>query len=101
FGAFEVEGDPARGTLLAHGVSLPQGFTPRELEARDALRGRVDPRLRALGSAEELAGLDRFHRQAVEILPSDRVRVALDLTREPDPLRDDYGRTPLGQGALA
>src|SRR4051794_3070430 len=80
FGAFEVEGEPARGTLQAHGVSLPQGFTPRELEARDALRGRFDRGLRALDSSEELAGLDRFHRQAVEILHSDRVRDALDLT---------------------
>ena len=48
-----------------------------------------------------MAGLDRFHRQAAEILQSDRVRAALDLAREPAALRDDYGRTPLGQGALA
>ena len=48
-----------------------------------------------------MAGLDRFHRQAAEILLSDRVRAALDLSREPDALRDDYGRTTLGQGALA
>src|SRR5206468_12709717 len=38
---------------------------------------------------------------ALEILRSDRVRSALDLTREADSIRDDYGRTPLGQGALA
>jgi uncharacterized protein (DUF1501 family) len=48
-----------------------------------------------------MAGLDRFHRQAAEILPPDRVRAALDLSREPDALRDDYGRTTLGQGAPA
>ena len=48
-----------------------------------------------------MAGLDRFHRQAAEILLSDRVRAALDLSREPAALRDDYGRTPLGQGVLA
>ena len=48
-----------------------------------------------------MAGLDRFHRQAAEILLTDRVRAALDLAREPVALRDDYGRTPLGQGVLA
>ncbi len=32
---------------------------------------------------------------------SDRVRAALDLAREPAAMRDDYGRTPLGQGVLA
>jgi hypothetical protein len=101
FGPFEVEGDPARGSLQAHGVSLPEGFALRDLEARDALRDRFDRGLRALDSADLMAGLDRFHRQALEILHSDRVRAALDLTREPDALRDGYGRTPLGQGALA
>ena len=40
-----------------------------------------------------MKGLDGFHRQALEILRSDRVRSALDLTREPDSIRDDYGRS--------
>jgi hypothetical protein len=101
FGPFEVEGDPARGTLQAHGVSLPEGFAPSDLEARDALRARFDRGLRALDTSEAMAGLDRFHRQAIEMLHSDRVRAALDVSREADGLRDDYGRTPLGQGALA
>ena len=55
----------------------------------------------ALDSTEVMAGLDGFHREAIEILRSDRVRSALDLSREPERLRDDYGRTTLGQGALA
>jgi hypothetical protein len=101
FAPFEVEGDPARGSLRAHGVSLPEGFALRDLEARDALRDRFDRGLRALDAAGADPGLDRFHRQALEILRSDRVRAALDLSREPDAVRDDYGRTPLGQGALA
>jgi Protein of unknown function (DUF1501) len=101
FGPFEVEGDPARGTLQSRGVSLPAGFAPRDLESRDALRDRFDRGLRALDSADVMAGLDRFHRQAAEILLSDRVRAALDLSREPDMVRDAYGRTRLGQAALA
>ncbi len=82
-------------------MSLPSGFTPRDLQSREALRDRFDRGLRALDSAEVMAGLDRFHRQAAEILLADRVRAALDLAREPAALRDDYGRTPLGQGVLA
>ena len=101
FGAFEVEGDPGRGPLRAHGVSLPDGMSLADLEDRDALRDGLDRGLRALDSGGALDGLDGFHRQALEILRSDRVRGALDLSKEPDALRDDYGRTPLGQGALA
>ena len=101
FGPFEVDGDPVKGTLQSHGVSLPQGFALTDLDARETLRDRFDRGLRALDTSDVGAGLDRFHRQAVEILHSDRVRVALDLSREAGSLRDDYGRTPLGQGALA
>jgi hypothetical protein len=72
-----------------------------DLDDRAALRAGFDRGLRALDATDIMAGLDRFHREALELLRSDRVRTALDLAREPDRLRDAYGRTPLGQGALA
>ncbi len=100
-GPFEVDGDPIKGTLQSRGVCLPSGFTPRDLQSREALRDRFDRNLRAIDSEELMSGLDRFHRQAAEILLADRVRAALDISREPAAMRDDYGRTPLGQGALA
>jgi hypothetical protein len=101
YGPFEVEGEPVFGTFHAHGVSLPSGFSARELASREALRERFDRGLRALEATDSLSGLDRFHRQALEVLYSNRVGTALDLAREPERVRDDYGRTPLGQGALA
>jgi Protein of unknown function (DUF1501) len=101
FGPLELEGDPVQGTLESRGVSLPAGFAASDLASREALRDRFDRGLRSLDSTDVMAGLDRFHRQAVEILLSDRVRTALDLSREPDARRDAYGRTMLGQGVLA
>jgi hypothetical protein len=101
YGPFEVEGEPVRGTFQAQGVSLPSGFSLSDLGSPEALRRRFDRGLRALESTDALTGLDRFHRQALEILHSDRVRLALDLEREPEVLRDDYGRSRLGQGTLA
>jgi hypothetical protein len=43
---------------------------------------------------------DRFCELAYSLIHSDRVRTALDLNREPDRLRDTYGRTLFGQAAL-
>ena len=100
-GPFRIEGDPGRGTLQAQGVSLPDGFSLRDLDDREKLRAGFDRGLKAAESTGVMEGLDGFHRQALEILRSDRVRSALDLSREADSIRDDYGRTPLGQGALA
>jgi hypothetical protein len=101
YGPFEIEGDPAREELRARGVAMPDGFTLKDLEDRDGLRRRFDAGLAGLDQTEFGAGLSRFQQQALDVLRSSRVRDALDLGREPAKLRDDYGRTSLGQGALA
>jgi hypothetical protein len=44
--------------------------------------------------------LDRYHRQAVELLVGGRVREALDLSREPAAVRDRYGKHLWCQQAL-
>jgi len=101
YSPFAIEGNPSQGNLQAQGVSLPSGFSLRDLDNRDSLRARFDQSAKALDSSPLMTGLDGFHRQALEILHSDRVRMALDLSRERDTTRADYGKTALGQGALA
>ncbi len=91
----QVEG--GRGRLQLEGLALPEGFTTAALERRQTLRDRLDTRL---GDIDE-TGLDRFQQQALDILRSDRARGALDLDRESAATRDRYGRSPLGQSALA
>ncbi len=44
---------------------------------------------------------DRFREQAYALIGSDKVRQALDVTRESPKLRDRYGLTLFGQGCLA
>src|SRR5262249_15604283 len=75
------------------------GFSLDELESRERLRSRFDRGLRALEWTDSLAVLDRFHRQALEVLQSDRVRTALGLAGEAGVIRDGDGRSALGQGA--
>ncbi len=98
YGPFEVEGDPARGTLRVEGVSLPDGFTHAELSDRARLRSRVDARFKALDRADAAASLDRFHQEALDILRSDRTQKAFDLSQEKDAVRDRYGRGRFGRG---
>src|SRR5439155_1769623 len=66
------------------GVSLPTGFTLEELENRNALLEGFDQGLRALDRSTDLVeGLDTFHKQALEILRSDKTKKAFDLAQEP------------------
>jgi len=101
YSAFEVEGNPQQGKLRVQGVSLPDNFTPADLANRDKLRNTFDAAFRALDEAEVSASLDKFHQQALDILRSDKTRKAFNLDEETAPVRDSYGRTPLGQSALA
>jgi hypothetical protein len=90
------------GSLRVRGIQLPTGFTLDELENRDKLLKGFDESFRAADKSADLAeGLDAFHKQALEILRSDKTKKAFDLTQEKAETRDRYGSTPFGQGTLA
>jgi hypothetical protein len=107
YNPFVVEGGgnakvKGASNLRVRGVSLPNGFTLKELENRDELLRGFDEHFKALDKSADLAdGLDAFHKQALEILRSDKTRKAFDLATETQELRERYGLTPFGQGVLA
>lgn len=109
YNPFIVEGAGApagRGQTAANlrvrGITLPTGFTLQQLENRDRLLQAFDRSFEAADRQTDLVdGLDAFHRQALEILRSDRTRNAFNLDAESASLRARYGNNPFGQGALA
>jgi hypothetical protein len=107
YNPFIVEGNAAGkgkggNSLRVRGIQLPTGFTLEELDNRDKLFQGFDDTFRSLDrSADLVDGLDAFHKQALEILRSDKTKKAFDLDAEPQKVRERYGSTPFGQGALA
>ncbi len=102
YNPFEVEGNPGGGNLRVRGVSLPNGFTLDDLENRNKLLEEIDTKFKKLDeSADTVAGLDKFHQQALDILRADKTKKAFDLNAEPQALRTKYGTDGFGQGALA
>jgi hypothetical protein len=83
-----------------------QPFPAVEGSARERYLGRrtlltaVDCRRQALEEAAVVRGLDGHYEKAFGLVTSPAARRAFDLSREPDPVRDCYGRTPFGQGLL-
>jgi hypothetical protein len=101
YNPFEVPaGSRGGGRPRLDGIALPDGFTVGQLETRSRLQNRFDARFRALDNADVPASLDRFQQQALDILRSDRTRLAFDLDRETEALRDSYGPTPFGRSVL-
>jgi hypothetical protein len=105
YNPFIIEGNAGGkggNSLRVRGIQLPNGFTLEELENRDKLFQGFDDTFRSLDrSADLVDGLDAFHKQALEILRSDKTKKAFDLEQEKATVRERYGSTPFGQGALA
>jgi uncharacterized protein (DUF1501 family) len=107
YNPFTVEGGAAgakgdTGGLRVRGIQLPNGFSLEELENREKLLQGFDSTFREVDRGADLVdGLDTFHKQALEILRSDKTKKAFNLGQEPQQLRDRYGANAFGQGALA
>src|SRR5262245_1362445 len=89
-----------RGEPLFKEIDLPKGMTLDRLSARrDLLQQFDDGRRRAeSGRSADAAGGHR--RLAFDLITSPRVREAFDLNREPDRLRQRYGRSLFGATTL-
>jgi len=108
YNPFGVEGGGGGGkngappNMRVRGITLPQGFTLEELEKRDKLLAGFDKGFKELDEKGNLVeGLDAFHKQALDILRSDRTKKAFDLAQEKPAVREGYGNNAFGQGVLA
>lgn len=107
YNPFIVEGSAGAGkgsapTLRVRGIQLPTGFTLKELNNRNKLLQGFDSTFKEVDkSADVVDGFDTFHKQALEILRSDKTKKAFDLEQEKAEVRTKYGATAFGQGALA
>jgi hypothetical protein len=73
------------------------GLDDPRLTDRRGLRDAFDSRLRRLDGAAAVG--DQYH-SAFDMLLSPAVRQSLDLSREPDKLRERYGKTKIGARCL-
>lgn len=81
-------------------LTLPSGLSLDRLARRRELQQLVDRQARMLDYAAEARGFDDYYGRAINMLTSEQVRKAFDLSAEPASVRDRYGRTPYGQSCL-
>jgi hypothetical protein len=86
----------APGFRLEAFGSPPDVPAPRLIE-RQHLLNRLE---RVSDSSSVTAPMRRFQERAVDLVTGPQARRAFDLGREPDRLRERYGRHPLGQNLL-
>jgi hypothetical protein len=91
---------PANPNFRMKAFDPPADVPVDRLRQRQQLLGRVEPDGNRLVQTSSGSALRRFQERAVELVAGPEARRAFDLDREPPPVRDRYGRYPLGQNLL-
>jgi hypothetical protein len=92
--------DPNAADFKLPELSLPDSLSLDRLHRRREMQRIVDRQARLLEYSAEARGFDEYYDRAIDMLTSDKVRRAFDLSSEPAEVRDRYGRTTYGQGCL-
>lgn len=91
---------PVKGNELAGKFAMPGGIDVPHLQDRDRLRRELDRFGRQIEADRGLDRVDRYTRQAYEMVLSGKVQQAFNVAEEPESLRAAYGQESIGQKAL-
>ncbi|MBM4005842.1 MAG: DUF1501 domain-containing protein [Planctomycetes bacterium] len=92
------------GTILSAGhgpaLSLPEQLSPLRLTHRQQLLAQLEDQARLLEPRGRTHAFGQLKQRAFAMLTNPTLTAAFDLEREPDKVRDNYGRHFLGQNLL-
>ncbi len=95
-----ISGDPNVTGYRQRDLTLPTDVDWTRLSSRVHLVKQMDAKFRSIEASPDFAALDEFTKKAYDLIQSPAAKKAFDVGAEPDALRERYGRTPVGQGAL-
>src|SRR5439155_2474941 len=102
YAPFVVDDNPTVADFRVRDVALPRGLTRERFSDRTELRTQLDrfQRIEDKAAGDPAAALDEHYEQAYNLMASKEAQAAFNIGREPERVRDSYGRTPFGQRAL-
>jgi uncharacterized protein (DUF1501 family) len=99
YNAFAVP-DPAAPNYQVQDVNPPLRVDDERLARRRGFAGRLNERFVTPLPDSSVRSVDTFYTRAYELIGSSEAKRAFDVSQEPDALREKYGKTTYGQGAL-
>ena len=82
------------------GLEQLNGITLDRLDRRNSLLTQFNRERQLLDRRGNIHAMDRFRQRALALVSSEKTRQAFDVRKEPDALRDRYGRHLFGQSTL-
>ncbi len=100
YNPFAPDNDPNSPNFQVRNLKLPGRIDASRLGRRRELLHDLDQIRRDIDTRGDIVGLDSFYRDALEMVTNTKAQRAFDMHREPDKLREFYGRHDLGQCCL-
>ena len=102
YAPFVVGDDPNSSNFRVRDVALPKGLTSDGFQNRSGLRNLVDklPRINEEAAGDPVLALDEYYRQGFNLITSPAAQEAFDIHKEPDEVRERFGRDSFGQRCL-
>lgn len=95
-----IAGDPNVTGYKVRDLTLPVDVDWQRVGNRKWLLEQMDRKYREIDSNTDFDALDAFQKRAYDLMSSPVAKKAFDIESESPSLRERYGRTPVGQGAL-
>jgi hypothetical protein len=100
FAGFSLGADPAQGNFQVRDLQIPGGVDTSRFERRKRLLDVVNDHFRQREKSDAMDAVDTFYQRAYSLISSEKAREAFDISKEPDALRDAYGRNTAGARML-
>jgi hypothetical protein len=92
--------EPVKHSDLAGQLQMPDTINVARAQDRDGLRREFDRLRRDIDTASTMARMDQYDKQALQMVLSGKAQEAFRLDKEPDQMRELYGRDSFGEKTL-
>ena len=100
YAGFSLGSDPADKNFRVKDLGLPGGVDGARFEKRRRMLDVVNGYFREKEKSDSLDALDTFYDRAYSLISSQQAREAFDMAKEPDAIKDEYGRNQAGMRML-
>jgi hypothetical protein len=100
FAPFSLGSDPADGGFKVLDLDLPGGVDDSRFATRRSALEAVNDHFLKKEKSDNITAMNSFYESAYSLISSPEARLAFDISKEPDALRDEYGRNTAGQRML-
>ena len=100
YAGFSLGSDPADKNFQVRDLSLPGGVDAGRFDKRRRMLDVVNGYFREKEKSDSLDALDTFYDRAYSMISSQQAREAFDMAKEPDAIKDEYGRNQAGMRML-